>query len=343
MHFFVTGHTGFKGSWLIQLLLAKGYKVSGYSLDPLPGSLFEICNLAKHCVNDYRHDIRDFHRVVTAIKECEPDVVIHMAAQPLVRESYRNPVETFETNVDGTLNLLRACQEIDSIRAQLIVTTDKVYKNKNQKTGYKEDDELGGQDPYSASKSMADILTQSWISSVKCAPTAIARAGNVIGGGDVSVDRLIPDLINAYKNEEIPKLRFPGAVRPWQYVLDCLNGYLKLVEYLLSGGKDPLWNFGPKADEFKEVSEVAEIVARRWDAKTAWEYDQVENPHEANLLSLDSSKAREILGWEAKYDFKTSVALTSKWYEDVFRNKSNPKEITDRAVNDFLGGEAWGQ
>jgi CDP-glucose 4,6-dehydratase len=286
-------------------------------------------------VHDFRADIRDLRSLEQAISTAKPDVLIHMAAQPLVREGYRDPAGTFQTNVDGTLNVLRASQNTSSVQAQVIVTTDKVYKNKNQRTGYKESDELGGDDPYSASKSMADILTQSWIKSVKCPPTAIARAGNVIGGGDVSADRLIPDLIRAYSNGEVPKLRYPNAVRPWQHVLDCLSGYLKLVDYLIEGGRETTWNFGPNENEFKKVSEVADIVSKLWNMKTAWLADTTENPHEAELLALDSGKARNLLKWRDKYDFETSVIKTSRWYEDVM-DGSSAHRITQRAAEEFL-------
>ena len=335
MHYFVTGHTGFKGAWLVYLLRSSGHTVSGYSLDPIPGSLFEKCSMQTMFVHDFRADIRDLRSLEQAISTAKPDVLIHMAAQPLVREGYRDPAGTFQTNVDGTLNVLRASQNTSSVQAQVIVTTDKVYKNKNQRTGYKESDELGGDDPYSASKSMADILTQSWIKSLKCPPTAIARAGNVIGGGDVSADRLIPDLIRAYSNGEVPKLRYPNAVRPWQHVLDCLSGYLKLVDYLIEGGRETTWNFGPNENEFKKVSEVADIVAKLWNMKTAWLADTTENPHEAELLALDSGKARNLLKWRDKYDFETSVIKTSRWYEDVMGG-SSAHRITQRATEEFL-------
>lgn len=335
MHIFVTGHTGFKGSWLIYFLRSTGHDVSGYSLDPLPGSLFERCQLEEQCKNDYRSDIRDFEALEKAIRTSSPDVLIHMAAQPLVREGYKDPIGTLETNVNGTLNVLRATQNIDSIRAQVIVTTDKVYKNKKQIAGYKEDDELGGDDPYSASKSMADLMTQSWIKSFEGRPTAIARAGNVIGGGDVSIDRLIPDLINAYTLREVPVLRYPNAVRPWQHVLDCLSGYMKLVDYLLKGGKDPTWNFGPSEAEFKKVSEVAELIAPRWNAPKAWAPDDKNNPYEAELLALNSMKSRSILNWSDKLDFESSVIATSQWYEDVSKGK-NIQKVTRQSIDDFL-------
>ena len=198
MHFLITGHTGFKGAWLNLILHQRGHLVSGISLQPEPGSLFERANIGKFLENDIHCDIRHLTNLTSHFERIKPDVVIHLAAQPLVRESYKNPIETFETNVIGTVNVLKASQQVKQLRAQLIVTTDKVYKNTSKPSGYVETETLGGQDPYSASKAMADIATQSWISSFENAPTAIARAGNVLGGGDVCADRLIPDLINSY-------------------------------------------------------------------------------------------------------------------------------------------------
>ncbi len=335
MHFFITGHTGFKGTWLSFLLAREGHEVSGYALDPVKGSLFADSLIAKSLSNDFRADIRDGDALTKAIFRARPDVVIHMAAQPLVLESYKNPIETFESNVNGTLNLLQATSKTTSIRAQVIVTTDKVYRNKNQKRGYVETDELGGDDPYSASKSMADILTQSWVKSFPGIPTAIARAGNVIGGGDVSKDRLIPDLVKAYIEKKPALLRNPNAVRPWQHVLDCLNGYLKLCNYLLSGGKEVAWNFGPRAEEFMEVFKVADLVGRSWGIKPAWGQDPMTYPQEANLLALDSSKARSTLNWKEKLTFEEGVNLTSRWYESIQKDLSK-EEATREDIDNFV-------
>lgn len=335
MHFFVTGHTGFKGSWLTLLLRHKGHDVSGYSLDPEPHSLFEKANVAQELKWDYRSDIRNRKEFESALKTAAPDILIHMAAQPLVREGYRDPMTTFETNVNGTLNVLQASATCESVKAQVIITTDKVYRNRNQRAGYVENDELGGDDPYSASKAMADILTQSWIKSFPKIPTAIARAGNVIGGGDVSKDRLFPDLISSFAAGKPVILRYPKAVRPWQHVLDCVDGYLALVDYLLEGGTDPLWNFGPRSDEFKEVREVAERVGELWNVNPSWQLDESTQPHEAGLLALDSSKARSTLNWKDKFDFEQSVKTTSHWYRDVL-NGTQPKDATIRDIKSYL-------
>ncbi|MFZ4497882.1 MAG: CDP-glucose 4,6-dehydratase, partial [Candidatus Nanopelagicales bacterium] len=230
MHYLVTGHTGFKGAWMTMWLTSQGHQVSGLALDPEPGALFETAKLHPLLAHDIRADIRDSANVMDALRVTAPDVVIHLAAQPLVRESYLNPRWTFETNVMGTMNVLEAVQQTPSVKTQLIITTDKVYRNVNQVAGYVEPDPLGGDDPYSASKAMADLLTHSWVTSFGGPPTAVARAGNVIGGGDVCKDRLIPDVIAALASGKAPVLRYPNAVRPWQHVLDCINGYLMLVD-----------------------------------------------------------------------------------------------------------------
>lgn len=335
MHYFITGHTGFKGSWLTFLLLRMGHEVSGFSLDPEPGSLFSNTSVGRKMAGDFRGDVRNENALLAALSETAPDVVIHMAAQPLVREGYRNPRTTFETNVNGTLNVLTATSQCKSIKAQLIITTDKVYRNKNQRKGYVESDELGGDDPYSASKAMADLLAQSWIKSFPGIPTAIARAGNVIGGGDVCKDRLFPDLISSYKMGKRVKLRYPNAVRPWQHVLDCVNGYLKLSEYLLNGGNETVWNFGPKDDEFISVHKVAELVGGLWNVTPAWEELEDVHHHEASLLALDSTKAREKLLWRERFVFSDAVSITSNWYSQVNKGLS-PNEATKNDLELFL-------
>lgn len=317
-HYLVTGHTGFKGAWLTLLLLSRGHRVSGLAaLDAADGSLFHRAGLAEQLVCDFRVDIRDAEGTAAAVSAAAPDVVVHMAAQPLVRESYRNPRYTYETNAMGTLSLLEAVAATPSVRAHVVVTTDKVYRNNNQEAGYVETDPLGGDDPYSASKAMADLLVQSWIRSFPGAPTAIARAGNVIGGGDVNRDRLLPDLTAAFARGQAPRLRFPHAVRPWQHVLDCLNGYLTLTDALLAGfGLGP-WNFGPGRDSFVEVGQVATLAAELWGCGAHWDLDDGNHPHEANLLALDSSKAQRELGWRNRLSFRDAVVWTVDWERRV--------------------------
>jgi CDP-glucose 4,6-dehydratase len=334
MHFLITGHTGFKGAWLSLILHQRGHLVSGVSLNPEIGSLFEQAGIEKFLQNDIRCDIRESAKLSSHFKQVNPDVVIHLAAQALVRESYKNPRDTFEVNAMGTLNVLNASQQISDLRAQLIITTDKVYKNIGKTSGYVETEALGGQDPYSASKAMADIATQSWLASFENPTTAIARAGNVIGGGDVCADRLIPDLINSYSRGLTPKLRSPDSVRPWQHVLDCLNGYLLLVDAVIQNKVDGAWNFGPDVNQSKTVADVANIAGEVWGVEKRWESDLGNHPHEAAILMLDSSKARKELGWSDKLTFDENIQWTINWYKNV-HNGRKPMDEMIRDIEEF--------
>lgn len=334
MHYLLTGHTGFKGTWIALLLSARGHKVSGISLDPIEDALFTKIDFATLFANDVRADIRDDKSLGRYFMEIKPDVVIHLAAQPLVRESYKDPITTYDTNILGTLNVLKATAYTNSIKAQLIVTTDKVYENKNKLDGYVESEALGGHDPYSTSKAVADLLTQAWVRNFNSCPTAIARAGNVIGGGDVSPDRLIPDLIYSYLQDKIPLLRYPNSVRPWQHVLDCANGYLKLVDLLLLGKGSGAWNFGPSKSEIKTVAEVSELVGNIWGVRNTWQLDERPQPIEAGLLLLNSEKARKNLLWRDKLDFSESVKWTTNWYKDVNLGVS-PSVATSKNISLF--------
>jgi CDP-glucose 4,6-dehydratase len=337
MRYLITGHTGFKGSWLSLMLHLQGHEVSGFSLDPLSKSLFNAADLQDIFSHDLRGDIRDREKLAKAIKEIDPEVVIHLAAQPLVRESYINPLGTYETNVIGTLNLLDASKHASSLKATLVVTTDKVYKNRNHLRGYIESDELGGDDPYSSSKAAADIATQSWVKSFNSTPVAIARAGNVIGGGDWATDRIIPDLVKAYSLGELPKLRYPQAIRPWQHVLDCLNGYLALTDKMLADGFTGEWNFGPSIREKHDVLDLVQTFAKAWgilDWENAWIKEFSQQPHEAGYLLLDSSKATSMLGWKDKLNFSDSVNLTVNWYQQHL--ESNPRDVTINQIERYL-------
>lgn len=334
MHYLITGHTGFKGAWLTLLLASRGHEVSGLSLDPVQGSLFDVANLAEIVTKDLRVDIRDAASTASAVALVNPDAVIHLAAQPLVRESYRDPRATFETNVMGTLNVLDAVGTNASVRAQLIVTTDKVYRNVNQHVGYVESDPLGGHDPYSSSKAMADILTHSWVASFPGPLTAIARAGNVIGGGDVSVDRLLPDLLRSFQAGRPAVLRYPDAVRPWQHVLDCLQGYVMLVDDLIAGRGAGEWNFGPGIESFVPVRDVADSAARRWGEPAEWSVDPADHLHEAELLALDASKATNELGWHTRLKFPTSLDWTVDWHREVMEG-ADPREVTIAQITQF--------
>ncbi|GDX24908.1 CDP-glucose 4,6-dehydratase [Actinomycetes bacterium] len=334
MHFLITGHTGFKGAWLSLLLHERQHQVSGIALEPEVDALFKTADVGTLLENDIRCDIRNSTELEEHFKAINPDVVIHMAAQSLVRQSYDEPMATFDTNVIGTINVLKASQQVSRLQAQLIITTDKVYKNFNKVEGYTEGEALGGNDPYSASKAMADIATQSWIASFENAPTAIARAGNVIGGGDVCTDRLIPDLVKSYSLGLTPKLRAPNSVRPWQHVLDCLNGYLTLVDAILDGRGFGSWNFGPDETQIRTVADVSEIAGEIWGAKLIWEKDENQHPHEASFLLLNSNKARIELGWEDKLSFEESIKWTMDWYKNV-REGKNPLDETMRNIRDF--------
>ena len=334
MHFLITGHTGFKGAWLSLILQQRGHLVSGISLEPEVGSLYEQARIGKFLENDVRCDIRESTSLLSHFREISPDVVIHLAAQALVRVSYEQPRNTFETNVFGTLNVLYASQQISDLKAQLIITTDKVYKNVGKASGYVETEALGGHDPYSASKAMADIATQSWLSSFENPKTAIARAGNVIGGGDVCADRLIPDLMNSYSSGIAPRLRAPNSVRPWQHVLDCLNGYLMLVDGLIQNNVNGAWNFGPDENQSKTVADVAKIAGVVWGAEKSWESDLGNHPHEASMLMLNSNKARTELGWSDKLTFEESVQWTTNWYKNVNKG-SDPLEETIKNIREF--------
>jgi CDP-glucose 4,6-dehydratase len=336
VHFLVTGHTGFKGAWLSLLLASRGHQVSGLALDPEPGALFTRARVSEILEHDVRLDIRQADATAREIARIAPDVVIHMAAQPLVRASYADPRWTIETNVMGTLAVLEGVAASPGVRAAVMVTTDKVYRNVERIDGYVEDDALGGRDPYSASKAMADILVASWTSSFSTPPTAVARAGNVIGGGDVSVDRLMPDLIRAFTEASAAELRSPDAVRPWQHVLDCLAGYLLLVDALLVGGGHGAWNFGPDPASFRTVGETADLAAGLWGKQARWVRDASSHPHEAGLLTLDATRARSELGWTDVLDFSAAVGWTVDWARRVHAGE-DPRAVCMEQISRFAG------
>lgn len=335
MHYLITGHTGFKGSWLSVFLEMQGHKVSGISLDPLDKSLFSQAEISEIFAHDIRLDIRDRIGLKQAVETINPEVIIHLAAQPLVRESYRIPVETFEINVIGTLNVLEATRELKNLKAALIITTDKVYKNHNHLRGYVETDELGGTDPYSASKAAADIAAQAWIKSFAKAPIALARAGNVIGGGDWAVDRLIPDLVTAYSQLEAPILRYPDAIRPWQHVLDCINGYLLLINEQLTHGVTGEWNFGPNIQDKHSVSELVKVFANYWEIDfQPFQLDESSPLAESNYLLLDSTKSRVNLGWTDTLDFESAIRWTVDFYKQT--DATPVSDVLRHQINEYL-------
>jgi CDP-glucose 4,6-dehydratase len=334
VRYLVTGHTGFKGAWLSLLLHQAGHEVCGLALDPEPGSLFLKSRVAEVLADDVRCDVRDGVSTRAAIKGLAPDIVIHMAAQPLVRASYADPRWTMETNVMGTLSVLEGVSATPSVKALVAVTTDKVYRNVGQRAGYIESDALGGHDPYSASKAMSDILTTSWTDSFGPCHTTIARAGNVIGGGDISADRLFPDLMASFRDGRVAQLRYPEAVRPWQHVLDCLNGYVALADATLAGTAEGSWNFGPDPEAFRTVGEAATAAAGFWGGGASWSAQSGDHPHEADLLTLDSSRARQELGWRDVLDFESAVRSTVEWSKLV-DSGLDAREVTMRQIQTY--------
>ena len=330
---FITGHTGFKGSWLAIWLKSLGAEVAGYALAPstTPNHL-NILSLEMHTV---LADIRDKKRIIAEMKVFQPDIVFHLAAQPLVRYSYLEPSETYETNVIGTLNVLEACSNTVSVKAVVCVTTDKVYENKEVIEGYQEQDRLGGYDPYSASKACAEILTASYVSSYFNLAhygnqhevlIATARGGNVIGGGDWSEDRLVPDIARTVGSGAKLEIRSPESVRPWQHVLDCLSGYLLLGERLLSGEKEfaGSWNFGPLEEEMIKVKEIISIAQSYWKEFPV-EFSSSEL-HETGLLRLKCDKAVNELSWTPVLNNSEMFAFTFEWYKDFYESKKVSSE-----------------
>ena len=332
----ITGHTGFKGTWMTLLLEHIGFNVIGYSLKPEKDSLF---NLAKRTgkIEEVFEDIRDRKKLEKFIKKHKPSLVYHLAAQPLVIDSYSNPYETFEINSIGTANILDIALSIDSIKFIGVVTTDKVYENKELGNRFKESDALAGSDPYSESKVAAEAAVRTWqrISNLENGPKIVSlRAGNVIGGGDVSQDRLIPDLINGFIRQKPVLIRYPSAVRPWQHVLDCLNGYLTLVDKMLNNKVTGEWNFGPDERSFKDVKTVADYLKNRWGQGASWTTDEKENPHEAELLALDATKAETQLNWHNKLSFEETLDWTLDWHKAVEAGV-NTLEQTQVQINKF--------
>jgi CDP-glucose 4,6-dehydratase len=320
---FLTGHTGFKGGWLSLWLAKMGVKVSGYALAPSTDpNLFTLAGVGEACAKSTLADIRDRTTLSAAMIAADPEVIFHLAAQPLVRESYVDPVGTYATNVIGTAHVLDAARNLPNLKAAVIVTTDKCYRNSEWVWGYRENDRLGGHDPYSNSKACAELVTDSFRKSFfkarpGAAAVATARAGNVIGGGDWSKDRLVPDILRGCFSEpgEVV-LRNPLAVRPWQHVLEPLSGYIVLAENLASGavGLDEGWNFGPPAEDVRPVIDVAEAMVKAVGIGKLVINQDPNAPHEANLLQLDCAKARTKLGWKPKLDFSGTIAMTADWY-----------------------------
>lgn len=317
---FLTGHTGFKGSWMAIWLNELGAKVCGFALEPNTNpTLYKLAKLDEQ-ITSIIGDIRDLNLLQQTMKEFAPDIVIHMAAQPLVSESYTNPVETYSTNVMGTVNLLESVRFCETVKAVVNITTDKVYENKEWIWGYKETDRLGGYDPYSNSKACAELVTSSYINSFfnkENHSTAIAtvRAGNVIGGGDWAVNRLIPDIMRAIENRLPLELRNPKAVRPWQHVLEPLSGYLLLAEKLYIDGVkwNGAWNFGPAQKDVKTVEEIVQIMLTEFQAGYEYKVDKNISFHETQQLNLDSTKATGVLKWQQKWTVEETLKKIVEW------------------------------
>ncbi len=319
----LTGHTGFKGSWLSLWLQSMGAQLTGYALaPPTRPSLFEIAGV-ENGMTSVIGDIRDLAHLQAVFAQHQPDIVIHMAAQPLVRYSYQNPVETYATNVMGTVHLLEAVRHTPSVKAVVNITTDKCYENREWVWGYRENEPMGGFDPYSNSKGCAELVSAAYRSSFFNASqyaqhgvaTATVRAGNVIGGGDWAQDRLIPDILAAFEQGRKVSIRHPHAIRPWQHVMEPLRGYLDLAERLFDHGPSfgEGWNFGPNDDDAKPVAWIAEQMAALWGADAQWEVDSGEHPHEAHYLKLDISKARSRLDWHPALRLSDALSLIIDW------------------------------
>lgn len=341
----ITGHTGFKGSWLCLLLHKLDADISGFALEaPTNPSLFSICNINTF-VDSTIADIRDYNAIYKTIERVKPEIIIHMAAQPLVRESYKNPVETYQTNVMGTVNLLDSIRLIGGVRAIVNVTTDKCYENKEWAWGYRENEPMGGYDPYSNSKGCSELVTSSFRNSFfntanysqHGVALASGRAGNVIGGGDWAADRLIPDIIKAIAQGEKVKIRSPFAIRPWQHVLEPLSGYLTLAEKLYTHGTQYAegWNFGPVDDDAKTVEWIVQKLCAKWGNKASYEIDKNPQPHEATYLKLDCSKARQILQWNPRWRLEKTLDTIVE-FTKAYQNNENITDVCDKQITDYL-------
>jgi CDP-glucose 4,6-dehydratase len=341
----VTGHTGFKGSWLSLWLQRKGAQVVGYSLPaPTNPSLFETARVADG-MTSITGDIRDLARVQSVFDAHQPEIIFHLAAQPIVRYSYVDPVDTYSTNIMGTVNMLEAVRHSQSVRVAVMITSDKCYENREWIWGYREHDPMGGHDPYSSSKGCAELVTAAYWKSFFSsedhshqghAAVASARAGNVVGGGDWAQDRLIPDIIKAFINVQPVIIRYPNAVRPWQHVLEPLRGYLMLAEKLWTDGRQFSggWNFGPNDTDARPVAWLVDSLVKLWGGNARWNTDSAHNPHESTYLKLDCTKAKSLLAWSPKLDLDTTLNWIVAWYQ-AFIAKNNMREVTEAEIERY--------
>jgi len=339
----ITGHTGFKGSWLCLWLNQLGAHVNGLSLsepvsDPNMFTILELDKLTK----DFRGDVTSFKECSNIVQKVKPEIIFHMAAQPLVRESYSDPLATYNTNIIGTANILEAANLSEHVKIIVVVTTDKCYENIEKDYAYVETDSLGGYDPYSSSKACAEHIASAYYRSFfkdKKVGLATVRAGNVIGGGDWSIDRLIPDAINRWSQDKTLNLRYPNATRPWQHVLEPLSGYLILAEKLWNNPLEfsEAWNFGPDVNNVKTVYDVVELSAHYWSSTAQWESSTDNHLHEAGLLKLNSSKAKSFLGWKPIMNFDISVAETISWYNEFYFGKKDILQLSLDQISQYEG------
>jgi CDP-glucose 4,6-dehydratase len=340
----ITGHTGFKGSWLSIWLRTMGASVTGYALQPpTTPSLFDLARVDRGITN-IKGDVRDFESLRVLTGKESPEIIIHMAAQALVRRSYKEPLDTLMTNIMGTANVLESVRSTESVRVVLVVTSDKCYRNNEWVWGYRENEPMGGHDPYSSSKACAELVTaayrESYFPEDRYAQHGVAiasvRAGNVIGGGDWAEDRLVPDTIRAFMAGKPIRIRSPQAVRPWQHVLEPLRGYLVLAQRLWEHGikYSGAWNFGPREDDARPVSFLVDRLASLWGPGAAWEFDEGEQPGEAHCLKLDCSKARNELGYRPMLDLETALDWTVSWYKSFVYQK-DMREVTELEIGRF--------
>ena len=330
---FITGHTGFKGSWLSIWLLQMGADIYGYALEPYSSpNLFSLSNLRNEMKSEIG-DVRNYEQLQRSILAFAPDIIIHMAAQPLVRLSYESPIDTYETNVIGTANLLDISRKCDKLKSVVIVSSDKCYENNEWIWGYRENEPLGGHDPYSSSKACTEIVTSamrnSFFNSENSANIASVRAGNVIGGGDWSTDRLIPDALKSFENKKPVIIRNPKAIRPWQHVLEPLSGYLLLAEklYETDHSFNGAWNFGPIDSDCQSVESVLDSLVEKWGDEAYWIRDTNDNTvHEANFLKLDCSKASNRLKWNPKWNLQETLEMIVNWHQNYLKGTNMKKE-----------------
>jgi|APSaa5957512535_1039671.scaffolds.fasta_scaffold18398_4 CDP-glucose 4,6-dehydratase len=337
---FLTGHTGFKGSWLVLWLNSLGAKVHGYALaPPTQTNLYTVVNAEACLASNTIADIRDAVTLKQSMQQAQSDIVIHMAAQPLVRQSYLDPVETYSTNVMGTVNLLEAVRRTPSVKAVINITTDKCYENREWVWPYREDEAMGGYDPYSSSKGCSELVTAAYRRSFLAeagVAVASARAGNVIGGGDWAVDRLIPDILRAIGEGCPVVIRNPHAIRPWQHVLEPLSGYLQLAQKLYEDGIDYAegWNFGPNSDDAQPVQWIVEQLTQKWGDGANWQKDDAKHPHEAHYLKLDCSKAQARLGWRPQWTLAQALQHITTWHKAHHRG-DDMQEFSLKQIADF--------